>query len=65
MALGNAWAENLGRKSLCQGTEQIDPFSNEASVLIHKSCLSGINKNRSKAGTSLSLARTEQKGSLP
>lgn len=65
MGLGNAWAENLRRKSLCQGTEQIDPFSNEASILIHKSCLSGINKNRIKAGTSLSLARTEQKGSLP
>lgn len=65
MGLGNAWAENLRRKSLCQGTEQIDPFSNEASILIHKSCLSGINKNRIKAGTSLSLASTEQKGSLP
>lgn len=51
MGLGNAWAENLRRKSLCQGTEQIDPFGNETSVLIHKSCLSGINKNRIKVGT--------------
>lgn len=65
MGLGNAWAENLRRKSLCQGTEQIDPFSNEASIIIHKSYLSGINKNRIRAGASLSLAHSEQKGSLP
>lgn len=52
MGLGNAQAEKLGRKSWCQGTEEIDPFCNETSVLIHKSCLSGINKNRIKVGTS-------------
>lgn len=51
MGLGNARAENLTRKSLCEGTEQIDPFSNETSILFHKSCLSGIYKNRIKAGT--------------
>ena len=43
MGLGNAQAENLRRKPLCQGTEQTDPFSNETSAVIHKSCLPGRN----------------------